>query len=421
MLRPDGRRKTKDEGRKTKAHMAMTHKERMLATLRGEPTDRMPWAPRLDLWYNAHSRAGTLPPEYRGADLADITDDLDMGFHAVVPHFKDLRAAEDDRDRALGIYNLWTMPYATVLEGVEVRTESRGDETIVEYRTPVGTLRTKVLYDERMRRAGISITHITEYAIKRPEDYEAVGYLFERARVVPNYEGYEAFADRVGDRGLAVGFISLAGSPMHLLQRELMPMELFFYELYDHPDELARCAAQIGAYFDRVFEVAVGCPAEVFLFGANYDARVTYPPFFEAHILPWLKRFADILHPEGKFLLTHTDEENTGLLDHYLASEIDIADSVCPVPMTKLSLRQVRDRFDGQITIMGGIPSVALLRNSMADAEFEAYLDRFFSELGAGDRLILGISDTTPPGAEFERIRKIEEYVRAFGGVGRRA
>ena len=356
-----------------------------------------------------------MPSRYRRASLAEITDDLDMGYHAVVPNFKDLRDPDDDIHRALGIYNLWTMPYATVLGDVDVSVDYRGDETIVEYHTPVGDLRTNVLYNESMREAGISITHITEYAIKSSQDYEAVGYLFEKAEVVPNYAGYQAFADQVGDRGLAVGFISLAGSPVHLLQRELMPLDLFFYELYDHPEELARCAERIGGYFDRAFEVVAGCPAEVFLFGANYDASVTYPPFFEEHILPWLKRFAGILHREGQYLLTHTDGENTGLLDHYLASEIDIADSICPAPMTKLTFKQVRDRFGGKITIMGGIPSVCLLRNSMSDHEFEAYLDRFFSELGAGDHLILGISDTTPPGAEFERIKKIGERVRAFG------
>ena len=31
----------------------MTHRERMLAALRGEPSDRLPWIPRLDLWYSA--------------------------------------------------------------------------------------------------------------------------------------------------------------------------------------------------------------------------------------------------------------------------------------------------------------------------------------------------------------------------------
>ena len=47
--------------------VAMTRKDRMLAAIRGEPTDRIPWAPRLDLWYRANRRAGTLPPQYAGA------------------------------------------------------------------------------------------------------------------------------------------------------------------------------------------------------------------------------------------------------------------------------------------------------------------------------------------------------------------
>ena len=78
----------------------MTHKERMLATLRGEPTDSIPWAPRLDLWYDANRRAGTLPPRYRHALLQDITDDLDFGYHAIVPRFKDLRDPLDEVHRA---------------------------------------------------------------------------------------------------------------------------------------------------------------------------------------------------------------------------------------------------------------------------------------------------------------------------------
>ncbi len=39
----------------------MTHKERILAACRGEVPDCIPWIPRLDLWHNAHRRAGTLP------------------------------------------------------------------------------------------------------------------------------------------------------------------------------------------------------------------------------------------------------------------------------------------------------------------------------------------------------------------------
>ncbi len=68
---------------------------------------------------------------------------------------------------------------------------------------------------------------------------------------------------------------------------------------------------------------------------------------------------------------------------------------------------------------MGGIPSVCLLENFMSDEGFDAYLDPFFSQLGSGDQLILEISDTTPPGTEFGRIRKIGERVRGYGSVGR--
>ena len=63
---------------------------------------------------------------------------------------------------------------------------------------------------------------------------------------------------------------------------------------------------------------------------------------------------------------------------------------------------------------MGGIPSICLLPDSMPDGRFEAYLDTFFSDLGAGDHLILGISDTTPPAADFERLKTIGGRVRSL-------
>ena len=44
----------------------MTHRERMLAAIRGEPTDQLPWAPRMDLWYIAQRARGTLPKNLLG-------------------------------------------------------------------------------------------------------------------------------------------------------------------------------------------------------------------------------------------------------------------------------------------------------------------------------------------------------------------
>lgn len=394
----------------------MTHRERMLACIRGQDTDRIPWVPRLDLWFHANKLAGTLPNRVHHATLPDLLDELDLGYHAVIPDFLDLRSPEDDVDRALGIYNLETLPCQTILENVErtvVRTDIR---THVSYKTPVGTVTTTVLYDDQMRRAGITNKHVEEYPIKTVDDYASVGHIFSHGRVKGNFQGYLDYADRVGDRGIAVAYVTSSASPMHYIQRELMTFETFFFHMIDHPDELAELAKQVRLYWERLTQCALDCPALVYLLGANYDADLTYPPFFEEHLLPDLQDYAGQLHARGRYLLTHTDGENRGLLEMYVRAGIDIADSICPFPMTSHTIHQVRKVFGG-ITIMGGIPSVALLPESMPDRQFEAFLDRFFTEIGSGDHLILSIADTAPPAADFNRILRIGEMVRQFGPV----
>jgi hypothetical protein len=53
----------------------------------------------------------------------------------------------------------------------------------------------------------------------------------------------------------------------------------------------------------------------------------------------------------------------------------------------------------------------------MSDRQFAEFLDRFFEDIGRGDHLILGISDTTPPAADFRRLLHIGRRVEAFGPV----
>jgi hypothetical protein len=83
--------------------------------------------------------------------------------------------------------------------------------------------------------------------------------------------------------------------------------------------------------------------------------------------------------------------------------------------MTKVTITDVKKAFKGKVTIFGGIPSVALLENSMSDREFESFMKLLFREIAPGDRFILGVSDTTPPDAKFERLLRITEMVRDWG------
>lgn len=395
----------------------MSYKQLILDAIQGKPTDRIPFVPRLDLWYRANKHSNTLPAKYKNAALKEILQDLGVGYHAIIPDFQDLRNSGDDLHRALGIYNLWFMPYRTILNNVKVSSEVHGDKRTVEYHTPKGNIITETVYDAQMRSAGITITHISKYAIASAEDIEPLRYIFENASIEPNFAGYEEFKAQAGETGAPVAYMNMAASPMHLIQRDLAALDLFCFLMFDNPEEMAMLVSSIQLYFDKILDMVAQSSAEIVLSGANYDAAITNPPFFKRHIAPSLKKQADRLHAGGKFLLTHTDGENTGLLDEYIKSEFDVADSICPAPMTKLSLKNVRESFNGKITIWGGIPSISLLEDSMPDSEFFKYIDALMMEAGKGDHLIFSIADTTPPAAKFSRIGYLNKIIKSFGPV----
>ncbi len=388
----------------------MTHKERILAACRGEVPDRIPWVPRLDLWYNAHKRAGTLPAPFGEATLRQITDGLGVGYHAVVPNFLDIRSTDDTIDRALGVYRLRTMPFETRLHNIRRDVRIDGGKTRVAYHTPVGSVSGTFSYTPAMKEAGVSLSWIDEHLYKAPRDCEALAFILSNLEVVRTYDAYREWQEWVGEDGVAVAFGNLSASPMHHIMRELMPMTDFFLEMHDHPDELAGLAESMNRWFRQMFAALVESPAEVIFLGANYDETITYPPFFERHILPWLAELADLAHRHGKFLLTHTDGENKGLVGLYRRCGFDIADSICPAPMTKMTLAQAIDQLPG-VTIWGGIPSVALCRTSLSDAAFDRLLAETLAVAAGRSHMILGIADTTPPGAEFERLLRITKKV----------
>ncbi len=202
---------------------------------------------------------------------------------------------------------------------------------------------------------------------------------------------------------------------MHHIMKEFLDPTTFFLEVHDHPKEMRQLCEDMEPYFEQVLSVLADSPGEVVLFGANYDDTITYPPFFREHIMPHLQKSAEVLHARGKLLLCHCDGENKGLLDLIPETGMDIAEAVCPQPMTKAKISQVKEAFKGKVTIFGGIPSIVLLKEVMTDEEFEAFMRNLFQEIAPGDRFILGISDTTPPDAKFERLLRITEMVHEYG------
>jgi len=395
----------------------MTHRQRLLATIAGRPTDRIPWAPRLDLWSIALRARGTLPRRFVGMNTVELARELNVACHAVRADYTLRREPGDLVLRGLGLDNHPDYPFRVELRGLPVEFSHDAENLRTTIHTPAGPVRMHLHTTPQMARDGISLPFVETYPIQSPADLEAVGIVFEHLEVVPTPRAYGAFRDRVGEQGLAVGTGLIAASPVHLVMHELMPMEQFFYLYQDDRAALERLAARMEPFYAAVLEAVATSAAEVIYWGANYDQDLTWPAFFSAEIAPWLRRASARLKMAGKFLLTHADGENRALLPLYPGCGFAVAESVCTAPMTHLTLAQLRAGFGPNTTVWGGIPSVALLEESMDDAAFEQHLDRTFAELGTAERLILGVSDNVPPDCSLARLERIRERVEAFGPV----
>ena len=394
----------------------MTYRQRILAAIRGEPVDCVPWIPRLDLWYKANRSRETLPVPWRDLSLPEILADLGVGRHEIIPDFLDVEHPDEVVDQSLGLMHVANQPYRLRFRRTERLVERDGDTYRVTYRTPVGSVRTKVLHTPQMRRDGVTLLHTSERAVKSPDDYEVIAFIFEDIEVIPGGR-YDDFRENVGDQGVAVAFANVAASPVHHLLKELVPYDEFYFNLYDRPELIAETAERMLGFFRSVVRACAESSAEVVLLGANYDVMLTPPPLFAELIMPFLTEATDTLHAAGKLVATHTDGENEGLLEQYVACGIDLADSVCPAPMTRLPLSAYRAAFGSHPAIWGGVCSSSVLPSSFTDAEFEAHIDEVIDAAGDFRGMIYSIADTTPPDASIERIRHIGERLAELGPV----
>lgn len=386
----------------------------MLAAIRGETPDRIPFVPRLEFWRRSQLLRDTVPPDLKGLNLMEIADHLGVGYYSIVPDFTERSDDLDMLDYVLGIHRTPSLLYEPVLQNVERRVTKTERETIVEYITPVGRIRTATIMTGEMLEAGASVPWRTEYPIRKPADFAVVGYIYSQLKLIPRLERYHEQKDRVGDRGLVVAWISGSACPVHAIMRELMPVEQFFYALNDYPEKVHALAEAMEPHYRELREIGAASDAEVVFLGGNYDDAITYPAFFRQYILPPLRGYAEELHQKGKYLVTHTDGENRRLIPHYLETGFDIADSVCPHPMTRLTLDELLDAFQDRITIVGGIPSVLLCPDSASGETFRNHIDGLISRHARHPRLILGVSDMVTADADWDRLRYIAGKLSAI-------
>ena len=393
----------------------MSYRSQMIAALRGDPCETIPWAPRMDLWYIAHRERGTLPPDLENASISDIARKYGFACHAVRGDYTRPRDPEANKLRGIGFENHPDFPFRFEIRDLPVEYSVDGEESVTRVETSTGVLKFHLRFSGSMRTGGISQPFKLRYPVEEPVDLARVAELFEHLEIVPMKSSFEAFRDSIGDDGIPVAHGSIAASPIHLLLHELMPMDRFFFWYHDRYRELKEFEERMTPFFDSLIDAVCESGAEVALWGANFDRDLTWPPFFDRDIAPWLRKVKKRFHTSEVNLLCHTDGENAKLFDSYRGVGFDVVESVCAAPMTELTLLEQRKGWGDGVTIWGGIPSVLLLSDSVSEDAFVSHLSDLEREIRSlapnRSRLILGVSDNVPPDADIGRLNRIGDWI----------
>ena len=353
----------------------MTHKERILKAARGEMPDLLPYIPRIDLWYAANSRAGTLPRQHQGRTAYEISRAEGWGLMTASIDFTYQFLPEALLHRAIGTYSLKEHVFKFVFSPkIDIRVKEEGERTFIQYHTPKGMVSTCKVYSEEMKRGGVSIPWIEEHIIKKAEDYRIVACLFENLDLVPHYHPFLRWEKEVGEDGLCAAWFAGAASPMHHIQKYFLDATEFFFHYHDYQKEMRALAEAMNPLYEKALKLIAESPALAVNWGGNYDEMITYPPYFEKELLPWIQKASAAMGAKGKFVFCHCDGENEGLLDLIRDSGMHVAESVCPHPMTKVKIEEYYRRWSERLTICGGVPSNILLPSSATDDEFQAFL-----------------------------------------------
>ncbi len=366
----------------------MNYRERILSTIRGQPVDHIPWAPRWELWFNAAQRDGRLPEKYRGWHIYDVTRDLGIGIKS---HFRDA--------------------WRQVLHDVEVREIQKGHETLVEYVTPVGTAsmvwkRTAELEAQAVR--GLR----TKYLISGPQDYGPVLFMLEHTEIIPQHEKLQAELDLIGNDGCAL--VHTGHCPASSAMIEYVGHEQFYYELHDHPDLLQQLLDALERVRDQTVSVVAESAAAIASLDGNYDMAITPPPIYRRFFLPYFEKAVSRLHAEGKIVSTHVDGDNRQLLELILESGFDVGEAFTSPPMTHLTVREAQEIWGQKMAIWGGIAST-YFRSESSREEYETQVLDILDCAQINGHLVLGTGDNVPTDGNLDRVRWVTAVVEKYG------
>ena len=312
----------------------MTHKQRILATLNRQPTDRTP----VDLWHT---------PEVSAAlrKHFGVQDDFAMwkalGLDKIVWDFMDYKTDAGERAggqsgagaESGGDRTMWGVPLKNIQAG-EAHYAEFGTAPLTGYDTPA------------------SLDDYPWWPKVGRFDYDGAVALAERASrdhavIGPWVSLFEIYCQL---RGLEQSMMDLIESP-ELVEAILDRVESIQTEM------MKRFFARAGKNLDLVF-----ISDDI----AGQQSLLMSTGTWQAHLQPRLKRWCDLIHAHGLKAFYHTDGAARPLLKPILDCGVDVLNPIqhaCP----GMDMAELKKEFGARVIFHGGVDNQFALPRGTAD------------------------------------------------------
>lgn len=342
----------------------MTSRERVLAALRHEPVDRIPWIEGIV----GNGIASAVCGEPVNVDWSVAPDGFSRQPGA------ELAEEQKKVNRALGKDNLQFCAFAPI-------------------------------FCERMRKADDgSPVLVGEGLIKTREDFER---LFKLPS--PEDRGFvanarEFIAHKGGDCACACVRLGIGATLLS------MGLEAFAYAMADDPQLISNIHDGYADWTAKVVPVLEEIGFDViwaFDDVAFNSGPVFRPEFYREHILPKEKKVAATF---TKPLITHSDGDMTPLLDCWL--ELGQA-AIHPIQSDVMDIESVKARYGSRVAIVGNIFMADLVQQQ--PAQIEAQIRRRIEVIGRGGGYIISSSNSLTDDMKPENVRAMARAIETYG------
>jgi len=386
----------------------MTERERILATLRGEPCDKIPWATRLDIWHTAATRSDRLPPQYRNVSLMEIHHRLGIGRQAyAIAALMELHGVDVSVEFSGEVIRRESSPMMHFPVPREYVPPMEPGDTRVLFDTPAG--RSSMLFrttDTTIRES--EMAYLVHPLLKDENDFAVVKWILDHAEYVPFSKTYERLESLIGDLGFTIPVLGRV--PFQSIMLDYMGEERTIYTLVDRPARIDYLLDALGEHAQRILEIGLALPSPMVEFTDNFEGTVTSPSLFAKHCIPFLQKVADRVHAEGKVLGSHMDGNMQPLVHLIPECGIDIVESFSPSPLTPLTLAEAWNVWENRALMWGVIPS-PIFEPYVPQQVFEHWLQDMFDLLDGDQRIILGIGDQAIGPTLPERIAQVSRWL----------